>query len=986
MPTTPQKHDGDFDPQQTHSPVNIVGTRFGRYSVIEPLGAGGMGVVYRARDEKLERDVAIKVLPPGALSQDARKRFRKEALALAKLSHTHIATVYDVGDQAGTDYIVMECVAGHSLAEKLNSGPLPVKQATAIVFQISQGLEEAHEQGVVHRDLKPANVMITPKGNAKVLDFGLAKLLSSRASDATASFAETGGIVGTPLYMSPEQALGNDIDARTDLWSLGVIYYEALTGTKPFQANRSIGVLRAVTDHDPTPVCEVRPELPPLAGQIVARAPAKDPAARYQTAGEMAHDLSELLAQFSAPPALLDTTPRPVSRKLAASIALALVAILAIGAWVFHRTSQRTWAQAEAPAQINDLLLQRRPLAAFAILDRAVKILPADPQLQQIAAENSTDVSITSDPAGASVEVQDYSDTTAPWHKLGTTPISKITVPKGYFRWKVSKPGIRDLIAGPLTESDMAFPLAQAASAPAGMVYVPAEDWRNYIDFIGWLGPYDLPAYYIDRYEVTNADFQRFIDGGGYQNQALWPRFSELDGRPLSWSEALARFRDTTGRPGPSTWAGGHFPQGQADYPVNGISWYEASAYAASLGKSLPVMAQFFQSAPPDVAAYTLPLSNFYSTSPAAVGKYTGVGAFGTYDMFGNVREWVANPVNNGSRYILGGSWKSPVYASFDPSALSPFDRSETNGFRCVRNLAAMPEAASAIINHVTRDFANFKPASDDVFRAYKVLYEYPQTPLNAKSEGIVNETADWREEKVSFDAAYRGERLPAYLFLPKNVHAPYQTVLFFPSARVNYIPNSKNGLALGDLAFVDYVIQSGRALMYPIYENTYERQVKFSLPGGAQNLEITTEWYKDIARSLDYLNTRPDIDSSKLAYLGVSMGSAEGVIATELLQDRLQTAIFLDGGYFLETPHPGGDQAEFALRMKKPVLMVNGRYDFAFSVELAQNPLFNMLATPAADKQHVLLETSHDVTDQRPQLVSAVLTWLDKYLGRVGQ
>jgi pimeloyl-ACP methyl ester carboxylesterase len=170
---------------------------------------------------------------------------------------------------------------------------------------------------------------------------------------------------------------------------------------------------------------------------------------------------------------------------------------------------------------------------------------------------------------------------------------------------------------------------------------------------------------------------------------------------------------------------------------------------------------------------------------------------------------------------------------------------------------------------------------------------------------------------------------------------------------------------------------------MYPIYEDTYERRVKYSLPSGAQRLELTTDWYKDAARSLDYLATRPDIDSNKLAYLGVSMGSAQGVITSSLMQNRIKTAILLDGGFFLETPPAGGDQADFAPRMKRPVLMVNGRYDFTFPVEKAQNPLFAMLGTSEEDKRHLILETPHDVTEQRTQLTKAVLDWLDHYLGR---
>jgi dienelactone hydrolase len=303
-----------------------------------------------------------------------------------------------------------------------------------------------------------------------------------------------------------------------------------------------------------------------------------------------------------------------------------------------------------------------------------------------------------------------------------------------------------------------------------------------------------------------------------------------------------------------------------------------------------------------------------------------------------------------------------------------------------VRNLGPLPRGAEGEVQHASRDFSKFKAVPDNVFEAYKAMYAYPKTPLHAKVEGIVKETDDWREQRVTFDTAYRGERMAAYLFLPKNVKPPYQTVVFFPSARVEFIEDNHNGRDLGDLKFFDYIVQSGRAVMYPIYQNTYERRVKFALPGGAQNIEITTEWYKDVARSIDYLATRPDIDSSRLAYLGVSMGSAEGVIAATLLQDRLKTAIFLDGGYFLDPPPPGGDQADFASRMKKPVLMVNGRYDFTFALEKAQNPLFAQLGTPAADKRHVVLDTPHDVTDQRPVLVKTVLNWLDHYLGRVNE
>ncbi len=959
------------------------GTKLGRYRIIEPLGAGGMGTVYRARDERLERVVALKILTPGLFAgDDARRRFHKEALALAKLSHAHIAAVYDVGQQDGVDYIVMECVPGESLAAKLRSGSLTVKDATSLTLQIAQALEEAHEQGVIHRDLKPANVMITPKGQAKVLDFGLAKLLEPMA-DSAASMVETRGLIGTPLYMSPEQAQGKNLDVRTDLWNLGVIYYELLTGRAPFQANSSIAVLRAITDDQPAPLRELRPDAPLLAEHIVAHALEKDPGRRYQSAAEVVRDTSELLSGLSATSVVLGKPAKRLPGLIKISIAVAILLIIGAGAWFYYLSSRRSWAREEAIPQIESLFAANKPLAAFLVLTKAEEYLPADPQLKQIGTENCMTVSVNSSPSGATVEIQDYAAPDTPWHNLGTTPLVDVRVPKGYFRWKISKLGTGEMVVAPSTDKSMEFALGAAQKAPHGMVLVPGGDWGDYIDFVGWNGPYKLPPFYLDRYEVTNRDYQKFVDSGGYEKKEYWTEPFVGDGHELSWSEAIARFRDTTDRPGPSTWVAGHYPQGAENLPVSGVSWFEASAYAAFAGKRLPVLAQWFQAAPAELAAFTAQASNMNGSALAPVGTYRGLGPFGTYDMAGNVREWVANAVGDNLRFILGGSWKSLSYLYSVPEALSPFDRSGANGIRCVRNIEPLPADASSPVKPITRDFAKYKPVSDEVFHAYQLLYAYPNMPLHAKVEGVVKDTVDWREEKITFDAAYGGERMSAYLFLPKNVQPPYQTVLFFPSARVEMLRDSRE---LGDIKFFDYIIQSGRAVMYPIYQDTYERQMSADLSDGVLSSELEIDHYKDAARSLDYLATRQDIDSHKLAYLGVSMGSAKGVIISTLLQNRLKTAVFLDGGYFLSPPTPGTDQADFAPRLKIPVLMVNGRYDFSFSLEKSQNPLFATLGTPAADKRHIVLDTPHDVTQQRPQLVKAVLGWLDHYLGRVNE
>ena len=957
----------------------VAGMRLGRYLILEQLGSGGMGVVYRARDEKLEREVAVKTFSPGMLSNhEARRRFRKEALALAKLSHAHIAALYDVGQENDVDYLVMECVPGESLATRLKAGAMTVKEATKILLQIAEALDEAHERGVVHRDLKPANVMITPKGQAKVLDFGIAKLLAAGPEETAMTTLGTQGLLGTPVYMSPEQALGKDLDERTDLWSLGVVYYEALAGSTPFQGKTSMSVLRAVIDETPFPVRQMRPEIPVGAERIVNRALEKDVASRYQTASEMVRDASVVLRALEA---ASSPAQRRAARWRSGAIAACLACVVAICGWLLYRSSRRHWAKEDAVPQIKELIANERPLAAYLLMDKARRYLPDDPDLKQMAEENSNTTSVTSSPSGATVEIKDYGTPDAPWHRLGVTPLAKVDIPTGYFRWKLSARGVPDLITAPESKERMDFNLDAAIGAPSGMVLASGGSWLDLIAFVGWLGPYNLPPFYIDRNEVTNAEYQKFVDSGGYDKREYWPHEFVQDGRKLTWEEAIAFFRDNTDRPGPSTWAAGHYPEGEANFPVTGVSWFEASAYASFVGKQLPLVSQWFQAAPNAVASYSIRTSNISGTKLVPVGTSQGLGPYGTDDLVGNAREWIANPVDGGMRFLLGGSWKSPTYLSAEPEALTPFDRSETNGFRCVRNIEPPPIKATQVISRQLRDFGTFKPASDEVFHAYELLYAYPKDlPLNVKVEGVVNETADWREEKISFDTAY-GERMAAYLFLPKKVSPPYQTVLFFPSARVTDLLDSNQ---LGDISFFDYVVQSGRAVMYPIYQDTYERRVRSFIPGASQRVRLTSEWYKDAARSLDYLATRSDIDSGKLVYMGVSMGSAFGAIITTLLQDRLKTAIFLDGGFFLDPPSPGGDQADFVPRLKIPVLMVNGRYDYSFSLRESQDPFFAMLGTPSTDKSHVLLESPHDVRQQRPKLIKAVLEWLDKYLGRV--
>lgn len=953
------------------------GARLGRYQIIELLGAGGMGMVYRARDERLQRDVAIKVLPPTVLSDDtARHRFRKEALALAKLSHPHIAAVYDVGEEGDTAYLVMECVAGESLAERLRRGPVTVEDAVRYGAQIAEALTEAHEHGVVHRDLKPANVMLTPKGQVKVLDFGLAKLLAPPGgTQATLSQSELGAPAGTPLYMSPEQAFGEVVDARTDLWSLGVILFETLAGRAPFEGATDWALLRAVSEEEPPSLHGLRKDVTPAVESLVSRALTKNVTARYQTASELHDDAMAILAKDAQP------TRVQGSSRILLRAALVMVVVGAVGAWFALGVAHRSWARGRAVVEIDSLYGADLHLPGFLLLTKAEGYLPNDTALARVALANTSTIAVFSSPAGANVEIQDYLAPNGDWLTLGRTPLTGIRVPKGYFRWRVTVPGAAATLRGRMVRDTVRFVLDSTAVALPGMVHVPAAVYGDYIDFMGWVGPYRLPAFDIDQFEVTNAAYQQFVDSGGYRERRFWHETFVDHGHVVSWDDAMTRFRDQSGRVGPSTWTGGHFADGQGNFPVGGISWYEAAAYAAFRGKELPVLAQWHQTAPPNVSRYIGRVSNMSHEHVAPVGAYPGVGPYGTYDMAGNVREWVLNDNVDGNRFILGGAWSSPRYLYDESEALPPFDRSPSNGMRAVRNLGPLPGGAAQTVTMLRRDFAAAKPATDPVFHAYELSYAYDESPLNAKVDSAVARTPEWRVERITFDAAYRRERMAAYLYLPAHVKPPYQAVVFFPSARVLGLRSSAE---LGDTEFFDYVVQSGRAVLYPVFQDTYERRQRGLLPGASTTLQLFAERSKDLQRSLDYLQSRPDIDHARLGYLGVSMGAAEGVIYVEQAQRRLRTAVFLDGGFFLDQPVPGGDQVDFAPRLRLPVLMVNGRYDATFGYETAQLPLLRMLGAPDSAKRHVVLETSHDVTTERPRLVKEVRSWLDRYLGRI--
>jgi eukaryotic-like serine/threonine-protein kinase len=370
-------------PDQATVNDSLIGLKFGHYRILERIGSGGMGVVYRAHDDHLDREVAIKVLPLGTLADDAsRRRFRNEALTLSKLNHPNIATIFDFDTQQGLDFLVMECIPGVTLSEKLKESSLPEKEVLALGAQFAEGLSAAHEHAVVHRDLKPGNLRLSLDGRLKILDFGLAKLrASATTSVAMETVSETGALAGTLPYMAPEQVLGGEIDTRTDIHAAGAVLYEMATGQGPFATVERSQLISAILHSSPRSASSINLKLSPELARIIAKCLEKEPENRYQSAKELAIDLRRLQSPATAGGLASDVGSKQWNwwkLGVAAMVAVALVA-MAIG-FVAGRIGERFGGA------------QREPIQSIAVLPLAN--LSHDPE-QEYFADGMTEELIT---------------------------------------------------------------------------------------------------------------------------------------------------------------------------------------------------------------------------------------------------------------------------------------------------------------------------------------------------------------------------------------------------------------------------------------------------------------------------------------------------------------------------------------------------------------------------------------------------------------
>ena len=892
------------------------GQTLSHYKVLEKLGGGGMGVVYKALDTKLNRHVALKFLPPELTRvDDARERFILEAQAASALDHPNICTIHEIdATPEGQQFIAMAFYDGETLKKRLQRGPLPVEHALDIAIQIARGLRKAHEADIIHRDIKPANVMLTTDGFAKIVDFGIAKLLGVTGP------TQTGTTLGTVSYMSPEQIAGKDADQQSDVWALGAVLYEMLTGQQPFKGESQWAVMNAIENREPEPPSSLRSDISPEVQALVLQALQKPGEKRYESAGAFlkaakashaALTQSTGIAPAASGPWHALLTPRVAVPLLVAGIGLSVWGVLSMN----RGANERRELEQLIP-EIQQSIGQAEYVAAFDLAVEAERLMPASQELAALWPQMSLVGSLATDPPGAEVYYREYGNGEEAWRHVGQSPLEDVRLPRGIFEWRIELDGYQtrrladpnpSVLLGNLAPLDpLTIPL-QTQDSPSDMVLVPAGEYPIRITGFQPRDVFGLDAFLIDRYEVTNQEFQEFMDAGGYEQRDYWEGLDFVSaGRTLSWTEAMAEFQDSTGRPGPATWVVGQYPDGEGEHPVTGVSWYEAAAFANFKGKSLPTFFHWARAAmsPGEqvspLGTALIPASNFDGDGPASVGTYAALGPFGTFDMPGNVREWIWNATGDGDdRLILGGAWNDAEYMAALQFALSPFDRSPENGFRCVRYLDdSLEESLAAPVEVLTADYRDATPVSDELFEAFRRQFSYVKSAeLNATIEVRDESPSYGVRERVVFDAAYGGEQVTAQLMLPEGgVEPPYQVVVWFPGlARFQFRGSSDTVLAVAEP-----FARAGRAVVLPVWKGSFERWDGFlSLTGEEYSVTYRNriiEWYQDLARTVDYLETRSDLDTDRIAFFGASFG-ASAALPLLAVEPRLKTAILLSGG-----------------------------------------------------------------------------------------
>ena len=956
------------------------GTQIGPYKLLEQIGEGGMGVVYMAQqNEPVKRRVALKIIKPGMDTQEVIARFAAERQALAMMDHPNIAKVLDAG-QTDSDrpFFVMELVKGVPLVKYCDEQQLAPGDRLHLFISVCQAIQHAHQKGVIHRDIKPSNVLVALYDDQpvpKVIDFGVAKAIHQQLTERT-MFTHYGQVVGTLEYMSPEQAKLNqlDIDTRSDIYSLGVLLYELLTGSTPIDSERLNSkvfdeILRAIREEDPpkpstrisssatlTALAVSRNTEPQklvklLRGDldwIVMKAMAKQRGERYQTAEALAADVRCHLDDQpieACRPSFVSRTRRYLRRNkvpvtLTTLVLLAFAAATSLGLIAYLGSRKR---EAELQARqvympwIERDMNEGRLVDAFLRAKEVKKVLPDDPAFRELW--NRLTVTVTFDirPPGTKVSIRDWKAAkNDPWLRLGESPLVNVSLPKGDLRFRYVKEGYltREFQreCPDFLKQDGPMEMREDWGIPENMVLIDSVNgalWHTY-----WpKRRTDLGEFLVDRYEVTNRQYQAFIVAGGYDKREFWSDLEfVLDGKAITWQQAMDQFRDeTTGHIGPTTWLNGRYPEGQDDYPVSGVSWFEAAAYAQFVGKSLPTLPHWQWAADTDQVFNLTALSNFSGRGPAARGTYQGIGRFDVYDLAGNVKEWCWNEDSNGHRCLRGGAWDESSYRFTDIDFASPWSRSHKHGFRCVKYLKEGVPPIASLEPWVPETGRPHDPTVRVPLDQLIEWYEYDdQAPLHAeyvKPESHLSDQFD--RETVRIDTAYN-DRFDVHLFRPIVKQDTYETIVWSPGLAA-WLSTDFDHVDNTELEIISRLVATGRMIAYPVCEGMYERgNGEHPVHDLYRFKDLQVAGAKDVARTVDYLHTRSDVDHDRLVFMGYSAGAITSprILVTK---PNFRAAVLVTGGYPPRVVGPERavyDPYQFTPHINIPVLMINGKTD----------------------------------------------------------
>ena len=996
-----------------------------RYKVLSELGSGGMGTVFLAQDMKLKRQVAIKVLNENTANDASNiERFKREVKLVAGLSHPNVIGLYDFIEHKGDSYAVMEYAAGQTLDKSLKIRSLERDEVIRLARGIASGLSAAHQKGIVHRDIKPANILITDTGQVKILDFGLAKDkppvdFNENTVSAVDMKTQQGTILGTVGYMAPEQVIGKPSDVRSDVFSFGVVLYEMLTQERAFKRDSVMETLTAILKEEVTfPALSENDDNDRLV-ELIRRCLNKEPSLRYRDLTEVSGllDADELIGNEGSNRMEPDAKKKMnLSFSVIAAVAGLILLTIVISAFASKESStvqpvetdstiansvQQHAGTLETPEVIEarqvmlpkmlELISEGDLQSAYELGEEIAKWLPDDTIFVRAFGDISIKYKVYSSPPGAEVYVGVYGEDVDQFKRIGVTPIEDGVMSPGlkhlvlhldgyqktnllYGQKALKDTVISNVVLDPIDPSidEMVRIPEGKAGRLIGMTIEPHQD-RHVL----------VPEFLMDRFEVRNRDYQEFVDAGGYDNPDFWTDEFAINGNPMSFDDAMQLFVDTTGRPGPSTWEVGSYKTGLDEFPVQGVSWYEARAYARFRGKELPTLYHWLRarSVPGlDLLSEYISNSNINKEEYLRVGTNRGISAFGISDLFGNVAEWMVNSLGT-QKLSLGGAVEDQEYFANHATSADLFDRDAKRGFRCIKNVGVPSESLSRDVDLTLRDYSNSEPITEELFAAFKSQFDYDPTPLDAVTEERTEESDLFTREVVSFASSYDADdRILAYLFLPKQVEPPFQTLVHFQSA-MSIRPVRSNGR----INVPDFFLKSGRAVIVPILHGQYERNngLKSWRPNtSTEYANFVVKWIKDFRRTIDYLETRGDIDQKKLCFYGTSWG-AQNFPIIGAIEPRIKISICVVGGLAMDPARSGVDQISFIHRASQPTLWFAGQYDPLIPYVESSQAAFNLLGTPKTDKRFLSFPTGHFIP--RPNLVRESLDWLDKYFGTAG-